>query len=133
MAKGTWDDDQIPATEVFRAADRQVMLHEVPPGTAFTTSGHIPVIAGVTDAGEKEYLACTQVIRQYEYETMAPVVEWTCVKNGATNVTYFDDGVKTSDHFWVLVLRFDTSHDVEEAKRAEGGMDITGECQWLET
>ncbi|KAI5117266.1 hypothetical protein M0805_000997 [Coniferiporia weirii] len=140
-AAGSWpsaasDDDDDPepvlATDVFRAAARQLMLLEVRPGSALSVAGHRPVLASKgADAGKHEYLACVLVPLDREHEDVLPVA-WTAVTDGATRATYIGlrDEVCSTDHFWVLVLRFDSSPRVERDVRAQGGVDVTGECRW---
>ncbi|KAI5121785.1 hypothetical protein M0805_009777 [Coniferiporia weirii] len=149
LSRGTWEDprDVAVATrlnEVFSCAPQQLMVLEVPAGMGFGAAGHVPILAGVNFAGEREYIACAQ------YDSVTGTVRgaWTTVVDGARNVVYEDwderedgdgdgggkgVGVHTTQSFWVLVSRFDVDANGEteaQTRAATGGLDVTGQCHW---
>ena len=138
MAKTIWQewlDGDSPHSDALWVSVHQVLWLEVPAGTSFSTVGHLPVLAGVNDLGEKEYLS--SVVRNWSTgnpdnpDDVGGNVYCT-VTEGASTATFInDDGqVMQSDHFWVLVLRFETSAEIQEELEQIGGVDITGQCHW---
>ena len=117
------------------------MLLECLPGAVFTARGHRPVIVGYTEDGQPEYLAVA-LSKNSRSENSANIVEEehigsvSCtVKEGASEVNYLvvleeAKEVRTADHFWVVVLRYDPSDDTEDKVRGMGGRDVTGQCHW---
>lgn len=111
------------------------MLLEVLPDETFSAPGHLPVIVGYTADGDPEYLCSvkidgTRVVDLKVVEDQGATTLCT-VKEGDTSVEYLAlDGVKTTSHFWVVVLRYDPSEDTEAKVREAGGQDVTGQCFW---
>ncbi|KAI5117846.1 hypothetical protein M0805_008118 [Coniferiporia weirii] len=138
LAAGTWEDppDATSAersNEVFCSAPQQLMILEVPAGGTFSAAGHVPILAGVNAAGEREYIASVYVD---ERDSAGGVVRtrsaWTTVVDGSRSVLYEDEaGVHMVQSFWVLVLRFDAGDETEVRTRiATRGLDVTGQCYW---
>lgn len=108
-----------------------MLLLEIRPGETFNAEGHHPVLAGVNDAGEAQYLTSVLHPSQFDYEQQLPT-HYTAVQNGATEAMY-DDAYGTllsAERFWVLVLRFNPDPDTLEEVRRAGGLDVTGQCHW---
>jgi len=122
-------------SEVLNASPKQLMLLEVLPNQTFSAQGHIPVLVGVTDSGEREYLTSVLVsgADDVEGEEIHLGKVFTTSTDGARSVEYFKHTgeIKTAEHFWVVVLRYDTTNETEEKVRESGGMDVTGQCHWL--
>ncbi|KAH8115986.1 hypothetical protein DFH11DRAFT_1583410 [Phellopilus nigrolimitatus] len=138
LRDGIWDDPPDLATAarlnvVFCCSGQQLMILEVPAGTAFRAAGHLPVLAGINAAGEREYVASVSPGDPANAQGNGRVRSvWTTVVEGAQSVVYEDEegAVHTTEHFWVLVLRYDTSAETEARTRAVGGIDVTGQCHW---
>jgi len=123
------------SSEVLSASPKQLMLLEVLPNQALSVQGHLPVLVGVTDGGEREYLTSvlgsSSELSEGKEDHLGKV--YTTSTDGASSVQYFHytGEMKTSEHFWVVVLRYDTTSDTEEKVRESGGLDVTGQCHWL--
>jgi len=136
--KGIWEEwvnGESTSSEVLSASPKQLMLLEVLPNQALSVQGHLPVLVGVTDGGEREYLTSvlgsSSELSEGKEDHLGKV--YTTSTDGASSVQYFHytGEMKTSEHFWVVVLRYDTTSDTEEKVRESGGLDVTGQCHWL--
>lgn len=132
--KNIWEYSLVPdPPEVFCGSQNLILVLEITPGEAFTSSGHRPVSAGTNGADETEFVAAVM----YADEVRAGPTNilfhaFTTVTEGATTVEYHDgNGIHTTDHFWVFVLRFDTEEDVEQLLLDKGMFDVTGHCYWM--
>ncbi|KAH8115991.1 hypothetical protein DFH11DRAFT_1583431, partial [Phellopilus nigrolimitatus] len=137
LRDGAWEDppDLAAAARlnvVFCCSGQQLMILEVPAGTAFRAADHLLVVAGINDAGEREYVASVYPANAQGDGLVRSV--WTTVVEGTQSVVYEDEAgaVYTTEHFWVLVLRYDTSAETEARTRAVGGVDVTGQYHWRE-
>ena len=95
-------------------------------------SGHKPILANITDKGEREYIATVMYANGERSAKGVLFHAFGTVTEGAATVDYLDEsGTKfTADHFWVLVLRFDESEEAERKMSDEGASDVTGSCYW---
>lgn len=73
-------------------------------GEVFSSSGHIPILAGINNIGQEEYLC----------DALRTVV----------------DGEKLSQPVWVYVLRYDPRPEMAAAVESFGGVDATGPFFW---
>ncbi|THH07044.1 hypothetical protein EW145_g3659 [Phellinidium pouzarii] len=129
---GIWEDPlnlsaAARINEVFCYSPKQLMILEVPAGAVFSTVGHLPIVSGTNPAGEREYIASASLIDSTGVTSRA----WMTVTDGADSIVYENaEGVHTSQHFWVLVLHFDTSAETETRTRSVGVLDVTGQYHW---
>lgn len=136
--KGIWEEwvnGESTSSEVLNASPKQLLLLEVLPNQTFFAQGHLPVLVGITDSGEREYLASVLgTVESRSAGLEAPMGKtFTTVTDGAHSAHYYDHTGKmeSSEHFWVMVLRYDTTNETEGKVRESGGKDVTGQCHWI--
>lgn len=134
MEKKIWEYATVPdPPDVFCGSQQLILVLEVQKDEFFDSRGHIPILAGVNGAGQKEYIAAVM----YNDEARAGPTNikfhaFTTVTEGASVVHYLDEiGIHSTDHFWVFVLRYDTDQDVEQRLVQSDVTDITGHCYWM--
>ena len=102
---------------VYRKDD--TCFHPVRKGKRFDVQGHHPVLAGITEQGQKMFLA-------YTYD---PVCDSLCISDGAENVQILgeDGAYKVVDTFAVLMLRYDPHeyHDDYWYEECADGLRVT--------
>lgn len=99
-------------------------------GWRMNVTGHFPILAGYDDETQKALYVSLIHFPEREEDPWY----FTCVVEGASNVTYIDEigEVKRTDRFFVLALRHDPSDVVPPYPKAhKGAMDPTGPLHWL--
>ncbi|KAI5117764.1 hypothetical protein M0805_005195 [Coniferiporia weirii] len=111
-----------------------VLWLEVFPGSIFHAGDHYPVLAGVKTSGTKQYVARTRQLSKDPAKTQ-PYIEYICsVVDDASFVQYWDDDgvLRSSNHFFVLVLRFDPEVYADEMWITDSeAADSTGPLAWV--
>lgn len=99
---------------------------------SFDSISHLPVLAGVNDQGEQEYIASAGVERRGCFWPAYSRSICCTVRNGATVVEYEGEGqIHKTQYFRVLVLRYD-QEDGNTDDMFTPGTDATGPIYWRE-
>jgi len=124
------DSDQVDRERYDYYGELLFLYHA--DGEVFDTSEHIPLMVGVNDLGEKEYLTYLGVDLDY-------LDDFATITHGATHASMppshrkhfeFEWARRREEGDYVLVLRFDPSDQMEAFIRADGGVDSTGPFYW---
>lgn len=105
-----------------------VLWLEIVPGSAFSCTGHHPILAGMNESGVCEYVARVPAYRPGKFDKWG----YPCtVVEGATSVQYRDDDgtVRVTRRFDVLALRFDP-RDSDESGMSLSKDERTGTLVW---
>jgi len=101
----------------------------VSPTLCFSASGHHPILAGINDAGEKEYVV--EAYFEVEEHAIPDHVVGTITEGSRTGYYMDDDGSrKVKRPEAVPVLRFDPCPAFLNVVKMEKGLDATGPFYW---
>ncbi|KAH8115028.1 hypothetical protein DFH11DRAFT_141171 [Phellopilus nigrolimitatus] len=127
---GIWEawrnSDEACRDDLYAGLD-DILWLEIKPEAQFNAVGHHPVLAGINGRGQQEYIAHVRV------EAELNPYPWCTATDGASAVTFWDEQgeERRTNHFWVLVLRYDLIEAVKQSVDTKGGIDATGPCYWL--
>ncbi|KAH8119009.1 hypothetical protein DFH11DRAFT_1539902 [Phellopilus nigrolimitatus] len=129
-----WQDFQCQCSDaidwrLLQLGPHEALWLEVAPASTFVASGHHPVLARLLNSkGQREYVAGVFLSGRAYWSA----VRFCTVTDGASSVTYRDSGgnKKTSNHFHVLVLRFEPN--LYPAAKMEHNDGVITSLPWKE-
>ncbi|KAH8108625.1 hypothetical protein DFH11DRAFT_1077180 [Phellopilus nigrolimitatus] len=150
VALGIWNDwiNSLDAScEALVAEDDQFLWLYVDPSSPFDAAGHKPILAGVNDLGETEYIASAGVEHaNYVFPAFFSAASCTITQGARTAVFEYAGHITSTPYFRVLVLRYNTDAVESDPEGLESaiapysgfeehcspGTDATGPVYWRE-
>jgi len=142
MKLGMWQapsDDSASCQQLYHIApagasghksSERLLLLRLRKGEAIDSAGHIPILVGTNDDGEREFLSEYSSSSRAESDPFLHAIvgreEWTD-KSPLGSARRSKNGYDTIN---VYVLRFDPCGELKMAIDAEGGCDASGPFFW---